>query len=159
MRPPPFLPSLPPANTRSAAITGTWALPFSVYHFYLSAMVSQQRVKHDRMLGNQSSEGPKASAGPDPLQVAVRAHGNFVEHVPYALLLAAIAELNGAGRRSLNYVLAALFVARVAHVEFGLRGNEKAAAPGRLAGHLVTQGTILGLAGWSAYLIKGYWGF
>ena len=136
---------------------GTWAVPFSLYQFYLVANVSKERVQADKMLGSKTTEG-QATPGKDPLEVAIRAHGNFVENVPLALLLGAVAELNGAGRRSLNYVLATLFVARVLHVELGLRG-ERAAAPGRLIGHIMTQGVILGLSGWTGYLVKGYWGF
>ena len=141
-----------------AAITGTWTLPFSVYSCYLSALVSNERLKCDRMIGTKSADAAPVS-GPDPLEVAIRAHGNFMEHVPYALLLAAVAELNGASRSTLNYVLAVLFVGRIAHVELGLRGNEKTNAPGRITGHLITQGSLLGLSGWSLYLIKDYWGF
>ena len=140
------------------AIAGSYALPFSIYQFYLAVNVSNERVKSDKMFGEKSSEAPSTS-GQDPLELAVRAHGNFTEHVPLAFALATIAELNGASKRWLNVTLATLFVARIAHVELGLRGNDKGAALGRPLGAFATQGVILGLAGWSAYLVKEYWGF
>lgn len=61
---------------------------------------------------------------PDPLLLDSRAHSNFVENVPLCFTLAAIAELNGANRKALNYALAALFVLRIIHVELGLKGKD-----------------------------------
>src|SRR5262249_13625363 len=57
--------------------------------------------------------------GSPDLTVAIRRHANFVEHVPLALLLMALLELNGAGH-GLLYVLGTLLVlARLIH-PFGL---------------------------------------
>ena len=153
--------SVPRAALTVLAIAGTYALPFSIYQFYLAVNVSNERVKADQMFGDKSGDVKEAAtnSGQDPLLLAVRAHGNFMEHVPLAFVLATIAELNGASKKSLNIVLATLFVARVAHVELGLRGNDKGAALGRPLGALTTQGVIVGLAGWSVYLVKDYWGF
>jgi len=57
--------------------------------------------------------------GNKPLAVAIRRHANFVEHVPLALLLLALLELNGAGHGLLHGLGAALLIARVLH-PFGL---------------------------------------
>lgn len=57
--------------------------------------------------------------GNKPLAVAIRRHANFVEHVPLALLLLALLELNGAGHGLLHGLGAALLLARVLH-PFGL---------------------------------------
>lgn len=78
--------------------------------------------------------------------------------MPLALTLAGVAELNGANRKVLNYALAALFVLRVAHVEVGLKGKDTVGL-GRPVGYYGTQGFLVGMAGYCAYLVKGYWGF
>lgn len=90
--------------------------------------------------------------------MATRCHQNFVENVPYALLLAGVVELNGGDRKTLNGALAALLLVRILHVEFGLRGPKNMAV-GRPIGYFGTQGFIAGMAGYAAYLVKGYWGF
>jgi uncharacterized membrane protein YecN with MAPEG domain len=84
---------------------------------------------------------------------------NFLENVPIALIFAAVAELNGANKKILNYALGTLLVLRVLHAELGLRGQEDAIGVGRPIGYFGTQGIIAGLAGYCAYLVKGYWGF
>lgn len=98
----------------------------------------------------------------DPLFVSTRCHSNFLENVPLALVVSAIAELNGANRRVLHYALASLFVVRVAHAELGLtrqfRGI-KGLGLGRITGFYGSQVFLVGVAGWTAYLVKGYWGF
>ena len=73
----------------------------------------------------------------DPLYVASRAQKNFNENIPLALIIAALAELNGANRydfltlrtksssdcvtcsKYVNYFLGALLAFRISHVEFG----------------------------------------
>lgn len=54
------------------------------------------------------------------LKVAVRAHGNFSEYVPLALLLLVLMELTGAYMWLLHALGGLLFVARICHV-IGLR--------------------------------------
>ena len=96
----------------------------------------------------------RATAGSgdsDPLLVARRCHGNFIENVPLALLMGAIVEMNGGDRRVLSGSFAALLLFRIFHVELGLRG-EKATAPGRIIGHLGTLSFTMGMAGYAAYL-------
>ena len=73
-----------------------------------------------------------------------------------AFILTAVAELNGANRKVLNYALAALFALRIAHVEFGLKGRNNVAI-GRPLGFFGTQGYLAGMAAYGAYLVKGYW--
>jgi len=122
---------------------------------FLSARVSQQRIEHEKYVGDDAGKGSDKA---DPLLVASSSHRNFVENVPTALLLASIVELNGGNRKVLNSVLAALFLLRVGHAEFGLLGKDNQ-GPGRLIGFLGTNASILGLAGYAAYLVKGYWGY
>ena len=87
-----------------------------------------------------------------------RAHANFIENIPLAFTLTAIAELNGANRKVLNYALATLFALRIIHVELGMKGKNTL-GPGRPIGFWGTQGFLAGMAAYSTYLVKGYWGY
>ena len=100
----------------------------------------------------------KEGDGVDALQLASRSHNNFTENIPWALLLAVVVELNGGNRKALNGSLGALLLLRILHVELGLLGP-KTNAFGRPVAYLGTQGYLAGMAGYAAYLIKGYWGF
>ena len=114
-------------------------------------------MKSDKYIGEQSGKS-STDGEPDSLQVASRCHNNFIENVPYALLLAGVVELNGGNRKVLNGALGALLLLRILHVEFGLLGPKNVAF-GRPVGYFGTQGYIAGMAGYAAYLVKGYWGF
>ena len=146
-----------PCSLVQSAITGTWTLPFTTYLMLLSGRVSQQRRKERKALGVPTSTAAGGEDA-DSLLVANRCHLNFLENVPLALFLAAVVELNGGNRKVLNGALAVLLACRIAHVEFGLRGPG-ATANARLIGHAGTQGFLAGMAGYAAYLVKGYWGF
>lgn len=97
---------------------------------------------------------PTNRKGADPLTVAIRAHGNFIEGVPFALVIAAVAELNGANKLLLGGSLGLLFVSRVLHAEYGLLRNQYAAGAGRAIGTAVTQIFIVLWAFGSAYLVR-----
>ncbi len=90
------------------------------------------------------------------LLAASRAQANFAENVPLALALAVIVELNGGSRKALTWALSALVVSRLLHAEAGLMLKDSV-GPGRPAGFVGTQGVLIGLAGYAAYLVKGYW--
>lgn len=83
---------------------------------------------------------------------------NFLENVPLAFIFAAVAELNGADRKILNYMMAALLVFRISHVELGIK-RPNTLGLGRPIGYYGTQGILAGLASWGTWLIKGYWGY
>ncbi len=125
-------------------------------------------------MGNDASVGSKSDAGgvdtkqtestqskPEPadnkLLVAARAHSNFVENVPFALLLAAFVEMNGGNRRALTASLATLFLLRVVHVEFGLKAKDSLGW-GRPVGFFGTLGVVGGLGSYAGWLVKSYWG-
>ncbi|KAL9124846.1 MAG: hypothetical protein Q9217_005869 [Psora testacea] len=139
-------------------ITGTWTLPFAAYLLILSNRVAVRRVQNDKYIGDRMTEGPTSADNPDPLQLDSRAHGNFLEYVPLAFAFTAIAELNGANRKALNYAMAGLFVLRILHVELGLKGKG-ANGIGRPVGYFGTQGFLAGMAAYGTYLVKGYWGY
>ncbi len=116
------------------------------------------RVDKKRSIGSKPSEVDTEGNKPDPLEVAIRSHANFVEYVPMSLMAAAIVELNGGNRKILNGGLAALLLFRILHVEFGMRATD-ANSPGRVIGHAGTAGFMIGMSAYAAYLVKGYWGF
>jgi hypothetical protein len=78
--------------------------------------------------------------------------------VPLALFVGAVVEMNGGNRKVLTGGFAALLVFRILHVEFGLKGKDTLGA-GRIVGHFGSLGFIVGMAGYAAWLVKGYWGF
>jgi len=53
--------------------------------------------------------------GNPELAVAIRRHANWTEHVPFALLLMLLMELNGASKGLLHGLGLALLAARIAH--------------------------------------------
>ncbi|KAL9579043.1 MAG: hypothetical protein Q9203_006867 [Teloschistes exilis] len=138
-------------------VTGAWTLPFTAYLLFLSNRVVYQRIKNKQFMGDKlKSENTKAvdNTNIDPLFLENRCHQNFLENVPLAFTLAAIAELNGADRTILNYAMAALFALRIGHVELGIRSKD-AMGPGRLIGLLGSQAFLGGMAAYGTYLVKG----
>jgi len=67
----------------------------------------------------------------DPLLIATRVHANLMENLPITLLLAGLAELNGADRKKLTSVLALFTLMRVSHVFALYKCNQPARAFGR----------------------------
>ncbi|KAL6713335.1 hypothetical protein ACLMJK_008800 [Lecanora helva] len=141
-------------------ITGTWTLPFTAYLLYLSNRIVYHRIRQQKYLGDRfaNDDAATSNSNPDPLYLDTRAQANFLENVPFAFTLAAIAEVNGGNRKALNYALAALFVLRVLHVEVGMRGKDTVGL-GRPVGFFGTQGFLAGVAAYCGYLVKGYWGY
>lgn len=81
--------------------------------------------------------------GGDPVLLRrIRAHANFVETVPFALLLLALLELTGLRREWVAVLGGVLLVARVLHA-IGLSGSAGVSF-GRFWGTLLTWCVILG---------------
>lgn len=115
----------------------------------------------DRAASDKAADSKSQSndtGGRDSLLVATRSHANFVENVPYALLVASFVEMNGGNRRALTASLAALLLLRIAHVEFGLRAKDTKGL-GRPVGAVGTWAFIAGMSSYAAWLVKSYWGF
>ncbi|KAI4133509.1 MAG: hypothetical protein LQ341_006160 [Variospora aurantia] len=142
-------------------VTGAWTLPFTAYLLLLSNRVVYQRVKNKQWIGSQL-KSDKDNTGnfdtPDPLFLNSRCHMNFLENVPYAFILTAVAELNGGNRTYLNYAMGILLAIRIGHVELGMRGKDTL-GPGRPVGQFGTQALLGALAVYGTYLVKGYWGY
>lgn len=97
-----------PITTMAASILGLTLI-------ILSFKVIQMRFRHKTSLGD---------GGHDPLLKAVRAHGNFTEHVPLALILLGLAEMNGVNQYAVLTAGVLLVFGRLLH-GFGLtRDNE-----------------------------------
>ena len=126
----------------------------------LSNRVVMHRVNSKKYMGETLSSDPSSISNEDPdaLYLASRAHANFLENVPLAFIIAAVAELNGGNRKALNVAMGVLLALRVAHVEMGLKGKDTV-GPGRPLGYFGTQAFLGGLAAYGAWLVKGYWGF
>ncbi|KAI9837436.1 MAG: hypothetical protein M1837_002958 [Sclerophora amabilis] len=139
-------------------ITGTWTLPFAAYLTVLSGRIVGKRLAHEKWMGDTLSDGTGSSKESDAMFIDSRAHANFLENVPLAFLLTAVAELNGGNRKALNIAMAALLAMRVVHVELGLRGKGTM-GNGRPIGYFGSQGVLVTLAAYGGYLVKGYWGF
>ncbi|KAJ9617515.1 hypothetical protein H2204_013701 [Knufia peltigerae] len=146
-------------------VTGTFAPAFAVYYTVLNFRVSLIRLAEKTALGDSpktssgGSEGkPADHSRHSDLFVACRAQSNFADNVPFALILAAIAELNGANRRVMTASLAALLLFRILHVELGMR-MKNAIGSGRRVGYVGTTGFLIGMSSYAAYLVKSYWGF
>ena len=108
-------------------VTGLYAGIQALISFVLVFPIGQMRGK----LGISLGDGGNAA-----LMVATRRHANWTEHVPFALLLMALYELNGGNLMLLHGLGIALAVARVVH-PFGLKAD-KVSTPQRVAGAAVT---------------------
>lgn len=93
------------------------------------------------------------SGGDERFERTIRAHGNFAEYVPFALLLMALAELNGAPSAAIHAIGTLLICGRVAHgwcFVFTTR-NLKA----RVAGMVMTFSAVLLGAGFGVRAALG----
>ena len=95
------------------------------------------RLRHGRRIGFGDGNDPV-------LARAIRAHANFVEHVPFALLLLGLLELSGAPRAWLWAFGGVLLIARLLHA-IGL-SRSSGASFGRLYGTALTWLVILAMA-------------
>lgn len=113
-------------------ITSIYASILGLILIQLSLRVVKERRAHSVSLGDGGHEG---------LLVAQRAHGNFVEYVPMALLLIALLELGRHSSGLLHGLGVALVIARVLHPlglspAFGIR-------PPRAGGFVLTLVVVL----------------
>jgi uncharacterized membrane protein YecN with MAPEG domain len=87
-------------------ITGLYAALQALLAIALVMPVGRLRARYDVSI--------HAGGHPD-LEVAIRRHANWTEHVPFALLLIALLELNGGSAGLLHGLGATLFLARIVH--------------------------------------------
>ncbi len=83
------------------------------------------------------------------LERAIRAQGNFIEFVPYALLLIYMAETAGASDLVIHALGMTLVVARILHA-WGLMGSS-GYSKGRFLGSILTHLVLLGATAFCLY--------
>jgi len=114
-------------QTPSLDITALYAAALGIVLVVLSYRVISARMAAEVSLGD---------GGMDAILVAQRAHGNFIEYVPMALLLIGILEIQGSPAWLVHGLGAALLIARIAH-PFGIASEFKV-RPARAAGATIT---------------------
>jgi len=102
----------------------------------LSMMVSMARSRTKVMIGDGVG-----TPGAEPLFLAIRAHGNFVEYVPLALILLGGIEVSGASRLTCEVYAVLLIIARLMHAV----GITKSVLVLRAGGALTTTLVLVGL--------------
>ncbi len=86
--------------------TLVFAALFGILHVIFTLRVGGYRFRSKISLGD---------GGDKELRNRIRAHGNFTENVPIALLLLLLNELNGLSERSLVILGSILLVSRILH--------------------------------------------
>lgn len=103
-----------------------------------------------RVIIARSSSGHSILHGEDmDLAMKIRIHGNFVEFVPMAIVLLALAEASGASELPL-YVAGALLVVSRFLIPFGMH-IDRMTHPLRIAGNMGTHLSIVICIGLIAY--------
>jgi uncharacterized protein len=88
------------------AVTPIYAGLLAFLYLFLSYSIIRLRRRQNVSVGD----------GGDPLFLRrMRAHGNFAEYVPLALLVMAMAELQGAGAATLHAIGGLLLAGRLVH--------------------------------------------
>lgn len=114
----------------SLPITSLTAAMAAIMLAILTVMVGTKRLKTQTSLGTGTD---------DNLLRRVRAHGNFTEYVPIALVLMALSELQGAGQILVCTTAVLLLSGRASHA-LGLLNNISNA---RKLGMITTLASIL----------------
>jgi uncharacterized protein len=112
----------------SPLITSLYAAPLALMALGLSTHVTMLRAK----TGISILDG-----GNHNLAERMRRHGNFIETVPFILLLMALAELNGVGQMWLHISGLLLIAGRLLHA-VGLKYDKPKAIP-RIMGGMATN--------------------
>lgn len=116
-------------------ITSFFASLFALLLIALSVRVVKLRRRHGAAVGD---------AGVSPLQMAIRAHGNFTEYTPFFLVMLALAELASLTNLLLAGLGIVFFLGRLSHaysLSFAERyegGALKSSVKFRVAGMIAT---------------------
>ena len=113
-----------PVTALYAGLMGLWLLG-------LGFEVMRRRRRHDVSVGD---------GGAEPLQLAIRAHGNACEYVPVALILLGLAEGLGMPGWLLHLFGLMLVVGRLLHGGYFLTGARRLNL--RILGMMLTIGMI-----------------
>jgi uncharacterized membrane protein YecN with MAPEG domain len=124
-------------------ITLVVAAALGLLNVWLGIRIVRVRLSRGVSLGHGDVPG---------MEARTRAHANFNEYVPIALILMGLIEMNVGASRWLWAVGALLVVARVLH-PFGM--DRPAPNPYRAAGAVLTFATLLILVGWAIAIAYG----
>ena len=117
-------------------ILAPYAAVLGILYLLLSIRVIRQRGSSKVSLGHGKSDG---------LLRAARAHGNFAEYVPFALLLIWLTELAGFSHSLVSTLCLLLVAGRVMHV-YGILIAEKSDNMRYRIGGMMLTFTVLGLS-------------
>lgn len=123
-------------------VTLIYAAAAVIINLWLAFRTVQVRLRTKTSMGHGETDGLLLARG--------RAHANFNEYVPLALLLMLAVELHVGPSTGLWVLGAMLIVGRLLH-PFGL--ERPAPNPLRMAGILLTWVASLGLAAWALLLV------
>ena len=124
-------------------ITLIFAAALGLLNIWLGMRIVRIRVSRGVSLGHGDVPGMEARC---------RAHANFNEYVPMALILMGLVEMNVGASRWLWGIGALLVVARVLH-PFGM--DRPAPNPYRALGIILTLVSLLLLVGWAIAISYG----
>ncbi|MFB3101678.1 MAG: MAPEG family protein [Alphaproteobacteria bacterium] len=124
----------------SVAVTGLYAGILGIVFFVLSMRVISNRVRAKVNL---------LDGGDDALTRAMRVHGNFTEYVPFALLLMALAEIQGGSGLFIHVLGTVLIVCRLSHA-YAITATT-GQNPFRFIGFVGTFCVIFAAGGYSIY--------
>jgi uncharacterized membrane protein YecN with MAPEG domain len=116
-------------------VTTLYAGILGLLYIALSVYVIKDRFKYGVSLGD---------AGNDDMVKRIRAHANFIEYVPFALILIILAEFEGTSEVIIHTLCASLVAGRLMH-SFGLL-NKSVGSIGRRGGMLLTFVVIVASA-------------
>lgn len=115
-------------------VTSLYAGLLGAIYFTLTFIIIQKRRKERISLGDNN----------DPIMNArIRAHANFVETVPLALILLFLAEHQGASLLLIHALSVMLLIGRIMH-PIGILKNKYNAGKFRLYGMILTLISLLG---------------
>jgi uncharacterized membrane protein YecN with MAPEG domain len=121
-------------------IVALYALVLAVMYVVLTIRVIKRRMATRTSVGD---------GGDALLNRAIRIHANFAEFVPFALLMIALAEMNGSPAWSIHVLGGVLVLARLSHA-YGLQSDTRLQF--RKAGMI---GTFIVLVGAGIHAVLG----
>ncbi len=127
-------------------LTIFYASLYVLFNMVLLAMVIKNRRAQQVSLGTGEN---------NDLQSAIRAHGNFIENIPFLLILLFLAELNGMPPYLLHGLGVAILLGRIAHA-YSVHVAEKQRPPifaWRVRGMMLTFGSYALLAAIGMYAV------
>jgi len=117
-------------------VTAIFAAVLGLLLLVLSMLVVRYRLKFKKGLGVSEDRG---------FQATVRAQANLIEYAPLALIMLAVAELNGVPSTLVYWTGMGLVAGRLLHA-FGMINGQGGPHLARMAGILLTWLAILVLA-------------